>query len=85
MPRILNIYVQISFVITTETFCSGYRIDENQNNSVQSLRGITFRSSFDLCISQISQHVSVVRNENILVCMRCMSCRGKGLSTWSQL
>lgn len=55
VPRILNMYVQISFVITIKKkFCSGYRFDEKQKNySVQFLRGINFRSSlfgFDLCI-----------------------------------
>lgn len=74
VPRILNMCVLISFVVSLLSFVLVLDLTK-KNDGVHCLRGIDFRSlRFDLCIPQITQHVSVVeivklQTKNVLFCM----------------
>ncbi len=76
VPRILNMCVLISFVVSLLSFVLvADLIKKKKNHGVHYLRGIDFRSlRFDLCIPQITQHVSAVeivklQTKNVLICM----------------
>lgn len=75
VPRILNMYVLISFVVSLLSFVMVADLMKKKNYSAHRRRGIDFRSfGFDLCIPRITLHASVVeivklQTKNVLFCM----------------